>query len=136
MKPDPRTAADIWLRQAAHDLAAGERDFQAEDYSETCYHAEQVGQKALKAFLYFRGARLVQDHSVLTLAKSCGAKDPAFRACEEDGRILDQYYVPTRYPDALAFPAVPCESYTRGQARQALDVAGRILALSRKQITG
>ncbi|MEK7765294.1 MAG: HEPN domain-containing protein [bacterium] len=132
MKPDPEAEAARWISQAEHDLAAGERDFAAADWSEACYHAEQVGQKALKAFLFRMGARHVPIHSVAKLAEECSGHEPRFREHLGTARTLDQYYVPTRYPDALASPALPHETYGREQAQAALDGAKRVLALAKE----
>jgi HEPN domain-containing protein len=49
-------------------------------------------------------------------------------------RILDQYYIPTRYPDALAPPAVPFESYTKEQGERALQAAKAIISLVRQKL--
>lgn len=136
MKPDPVSTSRRWLRQAAHDLAAGERDFQASDYSEACYHTEQAAQKALKGFLFLAGERRVMEHSVFALARRCAEREEEFGAVVQPGRILDQYYVGTRYPDAVADPAAPFELYTGEQARQALDIAARIIAISTGQLPG
>jgi HEPN domain-containing protein len=136
MKPDPVVTAKRWLRQAEHDLTAGERDFQAADYSESCYHAEQASQKALKGFLFLTGERRVVEHSVFVLATRCKERNASFEPVVEPGRILDQYYVGTRYPDAVLEPAAPFELYSRDQARQALDTAGRIIQISRSQLPG
>jgi len=132
MKPDSQATAERWLKQAEHDLVAGERDCGAADYSEACYHAEQAAQKGLKGFLFARGERSVPIHSVQKLLAECGAREGEFLAETDIARIMDQYYIPTRYPDAIAEPALPYESYTKEQARQALDGARRLLALARR----
>jgi len=41
---------------------------------------------------------------------------------DEKARILDQYYISTRYPDAFATGA-PFEYFVERQAREALDYA-------------
>ena len=82
------------------------------DTTDACFMAEQAAQKALKAFLMWQGQRFVPLHSVAQLAERCAQFDPDFAAHIPAGRILDQYYIPMRYPDALAPPAVPFESYT------------------------
>jgi HEPN domain-containing protein len=132
MKPDPGIVSGIWFRQAEHDLVAGERDYGAADYSEACYHAEQTAQKALKGYLLAMGERNVPIHSIQQLLMECGLRNGEFLKERDTARVLEQYYIPTRYPDALAGSALPCESYTAGQARQALDGARRLLALARR----
>ena len=132
MKPQPE-AGLRWLRQAEHDLSVTQRHQQSGDYSDACFMAEQASQKALKAFLTAQGRRSISIHSVAQLAETCSQINPDFAKHIASGRILDQYYIPTRYPDALAPPAVPFESYTQEQGNKALEAAEAILGLvSRK----
>jgi len=128
MKPG-RNAAQRWLRQAEHDLRIAGGHHERADYSDACLMAEQAAQKALKAFLMWQGQRSVPLHSVAQLAESCAQFDPDFAAHIPAGRILDQYYIPTRYPDALAPPAVPFESYTQEQGARAVAAVHDLVAL-------
>jgi HEPN domain-containing protein len=128
MKPG-REGARRWLRQAEHDLAIARGHQQRGDFSDACFMAEQAAQKALKAFLLSHGHRSVSIHSVAQLAERCAQINPAFAVHITAGRVLDQYYIPTRYPDALAPPAVPFESYTQEQGTTAVAAAQAIIAL-------
>ena len=42
--------------------------------------------------------------------------------------ILDQYYVPTRYPNGLP-GGIPSDVYTRTQAAEAVEVARQVVAV-------
>ena len=128
MKPG-RDVAQRWLRQAEHDLRIAGGHHERADYSDACFMAEQAAQKALKAFLMWQGRRSVPLYSVAQLAESCAQFDPDFAAHIPAGRILDQYYIPTRYPDALAPPAVPFESYTQEQGARAVAAVHDLVAL-------
>ena len=128
MKPG-RDAGLRWLRQADHDLTIARRHQANGDYSDACFMAEQASQKAFKAFLLARGRWSVPIHSVAQLAEDCSQIDPEFTGHIASGRILDQYYIPTRYPDALAPPAVPFESYSKEQAAKAVQAAKAIVLL-------
>ena len=128
MRPS-RDAGLRWLHQAKHDVDIAMGHLERGDYSDACFMAEQASQKALKAFLTAQGQRSVTIHSVARLAESCAKFDPVFSSHITPGRILDQFYIPTRYPDALAPPAVPFESYSRTQGQEALDAARAILAV-------
>jgi HEPN domain-containing protein len=133
MKPG-REAALRWLRQAEHDLTIARNHQKQADHSDACFMAEQASQKTLKAFLIARGQRSVPIHSVAQLAERCAAIDSDFKKHVAPGRILDQYYIPTRYPDALAPPAVPFESYTAEQAQRAVKAAEAIYATTAKKL--
>lgn len=130
----PRETALRWFRQAEHDLAMARR-LQEESPADACYFAEQAAQKALKAFLYRHGSRGVPEHSVAFLAERCCETDPAFQEFVNRGGELDQFYIPTRYPDALADPAVPFESYSVEQAAEAIRLASGILDAVRPKLS-
>ncbi|MBI4483997.1 MAG: HEPN domain-containing protein [Acidobacteria bacterium] len=123
-----------WLRQADHDLTVAQTHQERGNYSDACFMAEQASQKALKAFLVAQGRRSVPIHSVAHLAERCSQIDGDFATHIVTGRILDQYYIPTRYPDALAPPAVPFESYTREQGEKAVVAARAILDLVARKL--
>jgi HEPN domain-containing protein len=133
MKPG-REAALRWLRQAGHDLAIARGHQERGDFSDACFMAEQSAQKALKAFLISHGHRSVPIPSVAQLAERCAQVDQAFAIHITLGRVLDQYYIPPRYPDALAPPAVPFESYTQEQDMTALTAAQGIVALVAQKV--
>src|SRR3989338_3214611 len=116
-----------WVKQARHELEAARKDIENRFFADACYSAEQAAQKALKGYLYLKGARSVWKHSVKELLDECTKFDPAFAAHADAGRVLDQYYIPTRYPDALAPPAVPFESYTETQAKESIVLAMQIV---------
>lgn len=134
MKPTPRDEAQRWLAQAEHAMEVTRKLLTDAYYSDVCFHAEQVGQLALKAFLYGQGERFVMIHSVKELAEQCAGRDPAFRAVVDAGRVLDQYYIPTRYPDALAFPGLPYETYTEREAKEAVEFASTILTVVKQRL--
>lgn len=123
----PSEELNRWLKQAEHDLAAANIDLGNKFFSDACYSAEQAAQKALKGYLYFKGSPLVWKHSVKELISECVGYDKTFSQLVDAGKILDQYYIPTRYPDVLAPPAVPFESYTQKQATEAIELAKKIV---------
>ena len=118
-----------WLAQAEHQLEVTDSLLESGFWSDVCFMAEQTAQMALKAFLYGRGQRHILFHSIQDLAPECGELDAVFEEVVEWGKILDRYYIPTRYPDALASPAVPFRSFTQDDARQARRYAADIVEL-------
>lgn len=116
-----------WLKQAHHDLLVASKNLENKFFADVCYLSEQAAQKALKGYLYFQGERFVWEHSLTQLVKRTLNYESAFEKFLEKAKVLDQYYIPTRYPDALAPPAVPYESYTKKQAEEAIKIAKEIL---------
>lgn len=132
----PKQDAERWLRQAEHDLTIAETHLRSGAYSDCCFMSEQTAQKAMKAFLFAQGERAVLSHSIASMVKRALPFDGAFQPLLEKAGVLDQYYIPTRYPDALADPAVPFESYTREQASRAVTVAREIVEFVKPKLAG
>jgi len=125
-----------WLRQAEHNFQVAKKHIKDNDFSDVCFMAEQTAQVALKAFLYFKGERFVNVHSVTELIKRIGESSENFIALLEMATKLDQYYIPTRYPDALAGNVIPAEVYKREQAKEAIEIAQKILDLVKAKMRG
>ena len=96
--------------------------------------AEQTAQIALKAFIIAHKRRFIWEHSVQELARLCSQYDKDFAEVVEAGKILDRYYIPTRYPDALASPAVPYKTYTEKDAVEAIGLAEKIIDLVKQKL--
>jgi len=127
----PAAEARRWLAQAESDLAFAELGLREGFFAQTCFVCQQAGEKALKALRYLRGDRVVLGHSLVELLDALGgAGGPALR---EGAQQLDQYYVPTRYPNGLP-GGVPAEVFTRRQAEEAVAIARRMVAFARAAI--
>ena len=134
MKPSPKDEAGRWLKQAEHALKVAQTPLRDECFADCCFHAEQAAQVTLKAFLHGQGERFVTLHSVKQLVERCATYDPAFLQVIDAGKVLDQYYIPTRYPDAIGFPGVPYETYTARQASEAVQLAVAIINLVKSKV--
>lgn len=122
-----------WLRQAEHDLSDADYAAAGRRYSLACFLSQQAAEKALKGFLYARGAEQVLGHSVADLARECGTLDGDFSALRPRVAPLDLYYVPTRYPNSLP-GGIPAEVFDEGDARRALALAAEVLRLVRAKL--
>ena len=83
---------------------------------------------------YLDGARFVTTHSVSELIREVSKKRPEFLPLRLRAAVLDQYYFTTRYPDAVAEPAIPSEIFTQKQAAEALRIARGIFEMSKSLI--
>ena len=124
---DHRVEARRWFLQAQADMAVVRTLVSAGHYATACFHAQQAAEKALKALLFSQGERVVWGHSVRELARQCEGYDQTLATFTADTALLDQFYIPTRYPNGLPSPAVPSESYTVGQATAAQEATERLL---------
>ena len=130
----PVETARRWLAQAEHSLVVTRLMLENDVWSQSCFHAEQTAILALKAYLYRWGRRFVKIYSVRVLVLECSKEDSDFSPLADYGAFLDRYYLSTRYPDALPAPAVPYESFTALEARQALGYAEEIVELVKAKI--
>ncbi len=124
----PHLEAKRWFRQAQADLAVVQTLKSAGHYAATCFHSHQAAEKALKALLYSQGQRVVLGHSVRELGRQAEAYDSVFAGLSGEAALLDQFYIPTRYPNGLPSPDVPAESYTASQAETAQSAGVRIVS--------
>jgi HEPN domain-containing protein len=119
--------ARAWFEQAEADLRAAELSAGGAAYEWACFQAQQAGEKALKAFLYARGFTAVVTHSLRRLLRECGALEASFTDLADAGRLLDQHYIPTRYPNGLDAEMPPARYYEKGDADTCLQSARSIL---------
>lgn len=126
---DERGEAERWLRQAENDLEFGRLALREGYYAQACFIAQQTAEKAVKSVAYGAGHRTVLGHSLVELTGRMRAEFPELASLREIAGILDQYYVPTRYPDGLA-GGVPFEAFGEKQAREAIEGAGRFVELA------
>jgi len=127
MRKSPRDEGQRWLEQAQADLKWA-RHLGAEGaYYLVCFLAQQMAEKALKAFLYAQGEELVVGHSVRQLCQRAAQYDTRFQQHLDDWAILDSYYIPTRYPNGLP-DDIPARVYNRVAAEGALALAEAVVA--------
>jgi len=122
----PRAEAERWLAQARSDLAFAELGAREGFYAHACFVSQQAAEKALKAVHYLEGARVVVGHSVVELLDQLRGRHSAFDDLGEGARQLDQYYIPTRYPNGLP-GGVPAEVFSERQATGAIAHARRFV---------
>ncbi len=130
MKPDPTAEATRWILQAENDLAFAQLALQEGYHSQTCFMSQQAAEKALKSVAYGRGDRFVIGHSLQELLNDLVGTHGDLESLREAARRLDQYYTATRYPDALP-GGLPFETFTKGQAEEAVSMASEIVTSSR-----
>ena len=134
MKPDPKQEADRWLRQTQNDLAVVRMSVREGFYAHACFMSQQAAEKTLKALAYLKGDRFVPGHAVVGLLDEIISAYPELESVRNGAKRLDQYYVPTRYPDALPGGA-PFEVYSQDQAEEAVSVAESIIQIAERLIS-
>ncbi len=140
MRKGPLEEGHRWLEQAAEDLRWARELVRLGGYHIACFLAQQVAEKALKAFLYAQGEEVVLGHSVERLCERAAGYDRSFSEMKSRWAILDGYYVPTRYPNSLP-DSIPARVYTHEAAEEAVSLAAEVVSfveerLKRMEVNG
>lgn len=135
MKREPVDEAHRWLDQAESDLRAAEWSLEGGFAHTASFLSQQAAEKALKAFLYARGAREVLGHSTYELVERCAAVDDSFGGLGGDCAELDRHYLASRYPNALP-GGIPYLVYTREKAQEVIACARRVIEKVKASLPG
>lgn len=120
-----------WLEQARADLAHAERSLAMGDHAWACFAAQQAAEMAVKA-LHMRHGQIAWGHSVASLLSALPDEVRPPPEVVEKGKVLDKFYIPTRYPNA--HPGGPAFAhYTEGEARQAIALAREVLEFCERE---
>jgi len=114
-----------WFDRAREDLQVALLVLQERHFAHTCFLAQQCIEKSLKAYLLAKANTYPRVHKLVDLLAECEALDSQFAAYRADCIVVDQYYIPTRYPDGVPgglASALPGEV----EAREALNAADEI----------
>lgn len=133
MRAEPLLEGRRWLEQAEADRHGGQLLLDGGSYHLACFVAQQVAEKALKAFLYARGEQIVVGHSVEALVRWAAEHDAEFGALRDQVASLDAYYIPTRYPNGLP-DNIPARVYTERAAQETLRMADLVLEAVRRKL--
>jgi HEPN domain-containing protein len=112
-----------WLRVASDDLRLADAALALEPpiTGLALYHAQQAAEKALKAYLVFRGHTFPFTHNLTELARPLAALDEKLLAIVRQGLDLSDFATLYRYPGEPEPPTV-------GQARPWIVTARAIHA--------
>ena len=127
----PNRAAD-WFQQAERDLEQAQDSRRAERHEWACFAAHQAAEKAVKA-LHLAQGQEAWGHVVVRLLQEL--PDPIKVPDEliEKARVLDNFYIPTRYPNGHTAGA-PYEHYGTLQSNEAILYAGEVLEFIRSEM--
>jgi HEPN domain-containing protein len=131
--PDHATEGARWLRQAEKDLEDAEFLREGDRFNLACFLGQQAAEKAVKAFLYHRGAEDVWGHSLIDLCEDAKLFDMMFDVVKDDARQLDKYFEITRYPSFLP-GGISSEAFDRIDADRAIYLAQEVLGFVRERM--
>jgi len=103
-------------------------------WAKACFMSRQAAELAVKAALNSLGKER-KGHDVHSLLEELIREGTEVSEFTDKAKILDQYYIPTRYMNA--FPEGSARShFTEGQAREAVEMAESILLRMREIVEG
>lgn len=118
------------LSDAERDLRHAERSRAAEEHEWACFAAHQAAEMAVNA-LHLSSGQEAWGHVVARLLEELPMSAP--KDLVERAKVLDTFYIPSRYPNSHAEGA-PFEHYGSLQSEEAIAHAGQILGFVRSQM--
>jgi HEPN domain-containing protein len=126
------TRAGDWFKQAVRDFEQAEDSRRAGRHEWACFAAHQAAEKAVKA-LHLHFGQEAWGHVVAKLLRELPPGSSPPDALVERGRVLDTFYIPSRYPNSHPEGA-PFEHYGPLQSGEAIEYAREIIAFVRAQM--
>lgn len=114
-----------WWAQAQRDLEQAEASRDDGRHEWACFAAHQGAEKAVKA-LHLAQGQEAWGHLVARLLTELPEGVEVADELVDRGRVLDNFYVPTRYPNGHP-EGPPFEHYGPLQSQEAIDHARAIL---------
>ncbi|MCH7606468.1 MAG: HEPN domain-containing protein [Chloroflexi bacterium] len=124
--PENRAEGARWFRQAKQDLDDALFCRDGNRFNLACFLGQQAGEKAVKAFLYHRGAEDVWGHSLIDLCEDAKLFELFFDTVKDEARQLDKYYEITRYPSFLP-SGIPSEAFDKIDADRSIELAQGVI---------
>ena len=109
MPPDPIRIAEVkaWLTKAEIDQRAGEFELTATPpiTADIVFHAQQLVEKSLKAFLSWNDIPFRKTHNLVELGEKCVQLDKTLEALLKSASTLTEYAWKFRYPGDIEDPS-------------------------------
>lgn len=117
---DPQVIGE-WIRKADEDFEFAVSVIEDTTFfAQICFHFHQAAEKYLKAFVIAVDLDFKKIHDLPVLLKSCSDKEPSLDVLLDDCKLLNRFYIDTRYP--VHWPT----EYTREEALRAKNAAEHI----------
>ncbi|HEX30102.1 TPA: HEPN domain-containing protein [Candidatus Poribacteria bacterium] len=121
-----------WFNQAVRDLEQAEDSRRAGRHEWACFAAQQAAEKAVKALHLHRGQE-AWGHVIARLLSELPEEITVPRRLIEQAHVLDNYYIPARYPNSHPEGA-PFQHYGPLQSGEAIRYAREIIEFVRAQM--
>ncbi len=119
-------AVEAWISHAREDLDVARHAVSAGWYKTACFHAQQCGEKWMKALLILHGQSPSRSHNLDFLADLLEPYVHGIDSIREEALVLTEYAVDARYPNRL--------SMDQDEATQAVHYAEQLRTWAQSQI--
>jgi HEPN domain-containing protein len=128
--------AERWLLTAGEDLRAAETLAASALHAPACFLTQQSGEKALKALWYALDID-PWGHSLQRLLNEFPQRESLTTDTDVDEVVglLDQFYIPTRYPNGLP-DLTPGQVYSASDSARGIAAAKSIMSACRRWLDG
>lgn len=133
MPANHRAEAARWLRQAQQDLLDAQFNREGGRHNLACFLCQQAAEKALKAYLYHRGAEDVWGHSLIDLCEDAKIFEMFFDTIKSEARQLDKYHEITRYPGYLP-GGISSDAFDDNDSERALYLSGVVVDFVKERL--
>lgn len=119
-----------WLDKASEDLAFAKANLQegSEFYPQICFYLHQSFEKYLKAYIIAKGLDFKRIHDLTELVQICMGNDQEFNKFYEAAKLLNPFYIGTRYPDFII-------SINKSNAEKALQATEEIASFIKAKLS-
>lgn len=124
--------ASDWFSQAQRDIEQAEDSRKNGRHEWACFASQQAAEKAVKA-LHLQIGQEAWGHVVARLLSELPGKMNVPKELVEKGHVLDNFYIPARYPNSHPEGA-PYEHYGPLQSEEAIKYAREIVEFVRIQM--
>ncbi|MEC9309181.1 MAG: HEPN domain-containing protein [Chloroflexota bacterium] len=132
--PDFKKEGLRWLNQSRQDLEDANFNRDGTRFNVSCFLCQQAAEKAVKAYLYYRGAEDVWGNSLIDLCEDAKLFDMFFDTIKSEARQLDKYYYITRYPEFLP-GGIASEAFQKEDADRAIELSQIVVEFVGERIT-
>jgi len=122
-----------WLEKAAEDLTVARLVLKEQHTAHACFLSQQCIEKSLKAYLLAKSNAYPRAHKLVELLSGCEPFNSDFSQFLSDCLVIDQYYIPTRYPDGIP-GGTPTGMPSTAEAAEAIAAAEKILLFVMQQL--
>jgi HEPN domain-containing protein len=123
-----------WLDRASEDLTVARLVLSEGHASHACFLAQQCIEKSLKAYLLTKTGHCPRTHKLVDLLAACESCASAFARFRDSCIIVDQYYIPVRYPNGVP-GGLPGGLPDKNEAEETINIATDIFQFACKALT-